>query len=61
MSENVNLLRLIACVLSDSNELQSFVYEVFARICSFQVKLLPCKVVVTIPNWNTVACTQIVK
>ncbi|KAF5459720.1 hypothetical protein F2P56_019642, partial [Juglans regia] len=58
---NVNLLRFTACALFDSGASQSFVSAAFARICSLQTELLPQRVVVLIPDGNTVACTRLVK
>ncbi|XP_042956291.1 uncharacterized protein LOC122292137 [Carya illinoinensis] len=40
---------------------QSFVSTAFARICSLQTELLPRRVVVLIPDGNTISCTRLVK
>ncbi|XP_042979945.1 uncharacterized protein LOC122310129 [Carya illinoinensis] len=61
MTRRVNLFRFSACALFDSSASQSFVSAVFARICSLQTELLPRRVVVLIPDWNTVSCTRLVK
>ncbi|XP_042991198.1 uncharacterized protein LOC122318093 [Carya illinoinensis] len=58
---SVNLLRFLACALFDSGASQSFVSAAFARICSLQTELLPRRVVVLIPDGNTVSCTRLVK
>ncbi|XP_042983274.1 uncharacterized protein LOC122312677 [Carya illinoinensis] len=57
----VNLFRFSACALFDSGALQSFVSAAFARICSLQTELLPRRIVVLIPDGNTVSCTCLVK
>ncbi|XP_042969169.1 uncharacterized protein LOC122301871 [Carya illinoinensis] len=61
MTGRVNLFRFSACALFDSGASQSFVSAAFARICSLQTELLPRRVVVLIPDGNTVSCTRLVK
>ncbi|XP_040990916.1 uncharacterized protein LOC121238139 [Juglans microcarpa x Juglans regia] len=55
------MLRFTACALFNSGALQSFMPAAFAQICSLQTELLPRRVVVLIPDGNTVACTRLVK
>lgn len=57
---NANLLQYMACSLFDSNASQSFVFNVCANV-QYTDRVVPWKVVVTIPEGNTFSYSRVVK